>query len=79
LILGIPELIEFASSLYTLYPGDDLMMGTPDGVGSISPGDASHVSISAIGEIDVYVRNSCDSIRDVIDAIYVGEHSKEGL
>jgi 2-keto-4-pentenoate hydratase/2-oxohepta-3-ene-1,7-dioic acid hydratase in catechol pathway len=79
LILRIRELIEFTSSFYTLDPGDDLMTGTPDGVGPISPRDASRVSISGIGEIDVYVRNSCDSIRDVIDAIYVGEHSKEGL
>jgi len=55
------------------------MTGTPDGVGPSSPGDASHVSISGNGEIYVHERNSWDSIRDVIDAIYVGEDPKEGL
>src|SRR5262249_49647599 len=39
LIIPIPELIAFASSFYTLMPGDVLLTGTPEGVGPIAPGD----------------------------------------
>src|SRR5207302_2075817 len=39
LIIPIPELIAFASSFYTLMPGDVLLTGTPEGVGPIGPGD----------------------------------------
>ncbi|ODU76422.1 MAG: hypothetical protein ABT00_15425 [Bordetella sp. SCN 68-11] len=35
LVLGIPELIELASSFYTLHPGDLLFTGTPEGVGPV--------------------------------------------
>src|SRR5262249_2187187 len=37
MILGVPELIEFASSFYTLNPGDVIMTGTPEGVSPIQP------------------------------------------
>src|SRR6059036_2979947 len=39
LILGVRELIEYASSFYTLYPGDIIITGTPEGVSPIRPGD----------------------------------------
>ena len=56
LIIPIPELIAFASSLYTLMPGDVLLTGTPDGVGPIAPGDVLDASISGIGATRVRVR-----------------------
>ncbi len=56
LILGVAELIEFATSFYTLYPGDVLLTGTPEGVGPIQPGDVMHASIQGIGEMDVQVK-----------------------
>ena len=55
LILGIPELIEFASSFYTLLPGDVLLSGTPEGVGPIKPGDVMRASIERVGEMTVHV------------------------
>jgi 2-keto-4-pentenoate hydratase/2-oxohepta-3-ene-1,7-dioic acid hydratase in catechol pathway len=58
LLLGIPELIEFASSFYTLLPGDVLMSGTPEGVGPIVPGDVMHARIEGIGEMVVAVRGA---------------------
>jgi 2-keto-4-pentenoate hydratase/2-oxohepta-3-ene-1,7-dioic acid hydratase in catechol pathway len=58
LILGIPELIEFASSFYTLLPGDVLMSGTPEGVGPIVPGDVMQARIEGIGEMVVPVRGA---------------------
>ena len=39
LIYDIPKLIEFASSFYTLHPGDLIYTGTPEGVGPVVPGD----------------------------------------
>jgi 2-keto-4-pentenoate hydratase/2-oxohepta-3-ene-1,7-dioic acid hydratase in catechol pathway len=56
LILGIPELIEFASSFYTLLPGDVLLSGTPEGVGPIQPGDIMRAAIERVGEMTVHVR-----------------------
>jgi 2-keto-4-pentenoate hydratase/2-oxohepta-3-ene-1,7-dioic acid hydratase in catechol pathway len=56
LITGIAELIEISSHVYTLYPGDIIMTGTPEGVGTIQPGDVMHARIDQIGTIDVAVR-----------------------
>jgi 2,4-didehydro-3-deoxy-L-rhamnonate hydrolase len=58
LILSVPELIAFASSYYTLHPGDILFSGTPAGVGPVQPGDVIRASIDRIGEIAVSVRGS---------------------
>lgn len=56
LILGIAELIEFATSFYTLHPGDVLLTGTPEGVGPVQPGDLIAAEIQGIGRMEVAVR-----------------------
>ena len=56
LIIGIADLIVFASSFYTLMPGDVILTGTPAGVGPINPGDVIDAWISQIGAIRVAVR-----------------------
>ena len=56
LILGVRQLIEFASSFYTLYPGDVLYTGTPEGVSPIDPGDRIVATIERIGTMAVEVR-----------------------
>ncbi len=56
LIIGIADLIVFASSFYTLMPGDVILTGTPEGVGPIKPGDLIDASISQIGAMQVKVR-----------------------
>jgi 2-keto-4-pentenoate hydratase/2-oxohepta-3-ene-1,7-dioic acid hydratase in catechol pathway len=56
LILGVPELIELASSFYTLYPGDVIYTGTPEGVSPIEPGDRIVATIHRIGTMEVAVR-----------------------
>jgi 2-keto-4-pentenoate hydratase/2-oxohepta-3-ene-1,7-dioic acid hydratase in catechol pathway len=58
LILGVPELIEFASSFYTLQPGDVIITGTPEGVASIKPGDIMVAHIEGIGSMQVAVRSA---------------------
>jgi len=56
LVYGIRRLIEFASSFYTLYPGDVYYTGTPAGVGPVRPGDIIAVGCAAIGRMEVKVR-----------------------
>jgi 2-keto-4-pentenoate hydratase/2-oxohepta-3-ene-1,7-dioic acid hydratase in catechol pathway len=56
LIFDIPKLIEYASSFYTLHPGDIIMTGTPEGVGPVKPGDVMHAEFEGIGSMDVKVR-----------------------
>jgi len=56
LILGIPELIEFATSFYTVHPGDVLLTGTPEGVGPVQPGDRLVAEIQGIGRMEVGIR-----------------------
>jgi 2-keto-4-pentenoate hydratase/2-oxohepta-3-ene-1,7-dioic acid hydratase in catechol pathway len=55
LIVDVPDLIAFASSFYTLMPGDVLLTGTPEGVGPIKPGDSIQSSISSIGTMTTRV------------------------
>jgi 2-keto-4-pentenoate hydratase/2-oxohepta-3-ene-1,7-dioic acid hydratase in catechol pathway len=56
LVIGIADLIVFASSFYTLHPGDVLLTGTPEGVGPIKPGDIIDARISKVGAMQVAVR-----------------------
>ena len=56
MILGVAELIEMASSMYTLHPGDLIFTGTPEGVSPIHPGDSIVATIDRIGTMAVAVR-----------------------
>jgi 2,4-didehydro-3-deoxy-L-rhamnonate hydrolase len=56
LIYDIGRLIEFASSFYTLYPGDVYYTGTPQGVSPVKPGDVLRGSCDQIGAFEIKVR-----------------------
>ena len=56
LIYDIGRLIEFASSFYTLYPGDVYYTGTPQGVSPVKPGDVLRGKCDQIGEFEIKVR-----------------------
>ena len=56
LIMSIPQLIAYASRFYTLFPGDVLLTGTPEGVGPVRAGDVMTASIGHIGSMTVEVR-----------------------
>jgi 2-keto-4-pentenoate hydratase/2-oxohepta-3-ene-1,7-dioic acid hydratase in catechol pathway len=58
LIYDVPQLIEYASSFYTLYPGDLIMTGTPEGVGPVRAGDTIKATVAGIGSMIVDVRNA---------------------
>jgi 2-keto-4-pentenoate hydratase/2-oxohepta-3-ene-1,7-dioic acid hydratase in catechol pathway len=56
LIYDIGRLIEFASSFYTIYPGDVYYTGTPQGVSPVKPGDVLRGSCDQIGTFEIAVR-----------------------
>jgi 2,4-didehydro-3-deoxy-L-rhamnonate hydrolase len=53
--VAIPRLIEIASAVYTLYPGDLLFTGTPEGVGAVAPGDTIVAGCEGLGEFTIVV------------------------
>lgn len=55
LVLDIPGMIAMASSVMTLYPGDIIATGTPEGVGPIQPGDTVTIEIEQIGRMELPV------------------------
>ncbi|MDJ0396261.1 fumarylacetoacetate hydrolase family protein [Rhodococcus sp. G-MC3] len=56
LIVSVPQIIAYASSVMTLLPGDLLFTGAPPGVGPIALGEELHMRIERIGEMRVQVR-----------------------
>ncbi|MFN3658877.1 MAG: fumarylacetoacetate hydrolase family protein [Pseudolabrys sp.] len=56
LIIDIADLIVFATSFYTLHPGDVIMTGTPEGVGPIMSGSLFVAWIRGRGALLVMVR-----------------------
>jgi 2-keto-4-pentenoate hydratase/2-oxohepta-3-ene-1,7-dioic acid hydratase in catechol pathway len=60
MIRDVATMIEYASSFYTLYPGDVFLSGTPAGVGPMKPGDQLVASIERVGSMRVAVRGLGD-------------------
>jgi 2-keto-4-pentenoate hydratase/2-oxohepta-3-ene-1,7-dioic acid hydratase in catechol pathway len=56
LIVDVPGLIEQASAVLPLQPGDLIATGTPAGVGELHPGDEVVVSSPQIGSMALTVR-----------------------
>ncbi|MGO9557677.1 MAG: fumarylacetoacetate hydrolase family protein [Acidimicrobiales bacterium] len=60
LIFSVPKLVSYLSSICTLFPGDLIFTGTPDGVGMargrfLAPGDEIVTTVESVGEL----RNRC--------------------
>jgi 2-keto-4-pentenoate hydratase/2-oxohepta-3-ene-1,7-dioic acid hydratase in catechol pathway len=55
LVYGVARLIAFASSFYTLEPGDVIMTGTPEGVGPVRPGDRLQAHVEGVGGFSIDV------------------------
>jgi 2-keto-4-pentenoate hydratase/2-oxohepta-3-ene-1,7-dioic acid hydratase in catechol pathway len=56
MIISVASQIAWASSVYTLYPGDIIMSGTCQGVAPVKGGDVMTLSFEGIGEMTVAVR-----------------------
>ena len=50
-ITSVPKLVSFISQVMTLFPGDVVLTGTPEGVGPMQPGDEVIVKIDTIGQL----------------------------
>lgn len=55
MVFSIAQLISYASSVMTLFPGDVLLTGTPAGVGILKAGDRVEVTIEGIGSLVNFV------------------------
>ena len=47
----VGAIVEWASAVMTLLPGDLILTGTPEGVGPIEDGDTVSVTVSGIGTL----------------------------
>ena len=57
MIHSIPEIIEFASDVWTLLPGDLILTGTPAGLGGFTDGQVVSITIEGIGTLTNPARN----------------------
>lgn len=67
LIYGVADLIEYASSFYTLHPGDVIFTGTPEGVSQVQPGDVMEAFVERIGAMCVAVAAAWFSLEPARD------------
>jgi len=51
MLFPVPFLVRYVSRIMTLYPGDIITTGTPEGVGPMLPGDRVDVQIEGIGTL----------------------------
>jgi 2-keto-4-pentenoate hydratase/2-oxohepta-3-ene-1,7-dioic acid hydratase in catechol pathway len=77
LVLDIPGMVEMASAVMTLYPGDIIATGTPGGVGQIRAGDEVRITIDGLGEMNVKVVQGTEGATPVFDKPYTPEIIKQ--
>jgi 2-keto-4-pentenoate hydratase/2-oxohepta-3-ene-1,7-dioic acid hydratase in catechol pathway len=65
LVLDIPGMIELASSVMTLYPGDIIATGTPAGVGPMRHGDKVRIEFARIGAMELDVIQGTTGLRSI--------------
>jgi 2-keto-4-pentenoate hydratase/2-oxohepta-3-ene-1,7-dioic acid hydratase in catechol pathway len=56
MIVRIPGIIAYCSSVFSLEAGDLIFTGTPEGVGRVIPGDRIDAHIESVGSLTVGVR-----------------------
>jgi len=56
MVFGVATLIEYITAFMTLLPGDVLLTGTPEGVGTLSDGDVVEVEVEGVGVLRNGVR-----------------------
>ena len=58
MIHSVPDIIAYASAVFTLLPGDVILTGTPAGIGPFTAGDVVEVEISGLGVLRNPVRDA---------------------
>jgi 2-keto-4-pentenoate hydratase/2-oxohepta-3-ene-1,7-dioic acid hydratase in catechol pathway len=56
MVLHIPGIIAYCSTVFSLEAGDLIFTGTPEGVGRVVPGDRIDAHIASVGSLTVGVR-----------------------
>ena len=51
MVFDIPAILSYISGIMTLEPGDLVLTGTPEGVGTLSPGDVVEVEIAGVSRV----------------------------
>jgi 2-keto-4-pentenoate hydratase/2-oxohepta-3-ene-1,7-dioic acid hydratase in catechol pathway len=51
MVFDIPALVAYISGVMTLEPGDLVLTGTPEGVGTLSAGDVVEVEIAGVSRV----------------------------
>ena len=51
MVFDVPTLLSFISGIMTLEAGDLVLTGTPDGVGTLAPGDVVEVEIAGVSRV----------------------------
>jgi 2-keto-4-pentenoate hydratase/2-oxohepta-3-ene-1,7-dioic acid hydratase in catechol pathway len=51
MVFDIPAVLMYISSVMTLEPGDLVLTGTPEGVGTLTPGDVVEVEIAGVSRV----------------------------
>jgi 2-keto-4-pentenoate hydratase/2-oxohepta-3-ene-1,7-dioic acid hydratase in catechol pathway len=77
LVLDIPGMVEMASAVMTLYPGDIIASGTPAGVGRVAAGDKIRIRIERVGEMTVDVVQGAGGATAVFETPYTPDIVKQ--
>jgi 2-keto-4-pentenoate hydratase/2-oxohepta-3-ene-1,7-dioic acid hydratase in catechol pathway len=56
MVFGVATLIEYITVFMTLLPGDILLTGTPEGVGTLSDKDVVEIEVDGVGVLRNEVR-----------------------
>jgi len=56
MIRSVPKIISEISDIYTLYPGDLIFTGTPEGVGKLEPGDTIFAEIDGLQSLTITIK-----------------------
>jgi 2-keto-4-pentenoate hydratase/2-oxohepta-3-ene-1,7-dioic acid hydratase in catechol pathway len=67
MVFGVPEIISYITSFTTLLPGDVILTGTPEGVGTMLPGQEVRVEIEGIGTLSNPVVSATISAAEATD------------
>jgi 2-keto-4-pentenoate hydratase/2-oxohepta-3-ene-1,7-dioic acid hydratase in catechol pathway len=51
MVFDIPTILAYISQVMTLEPGDLVLTGTPEGVGTLAPGDVVEVEIAGVSRV----------------------------
>ena len=51
MVFGVATLIEYVTTFMTLLPGDVILTGTPEGVGTLAAGDVVEVEVDGVGTL----------------------------